>query len=548
MTSAIAAGYAGAFRGKLLVSCQAPAGSALANSSVLARIAAAVVEAGAVGIRAEAPDNIAAIHQAVTVPIIGISKQVHSDGAILITPSLESARALVSAGASMIAVECTSRGQRFGALDRVVAIQQELGVPVLADIATLAEAEAAEAAGADFILTTMRGYTPETEHIHDFDLEFLRELCRRAGAPVIAEGRIATPSQARQAIEAGAHALIIGSAITRPDLITGKFILAIGDNGGEKETGVAIGVDLGSTDTKFGLARSNGCLVWQDCCPTPAMAGRDALLAHLGAVIDRCKRAAATQNTAPSSIGIATGGWVDPVKGQVIHATGNLPHWSGTEIRTVLEKESGLLVAVENDANAMAVAEKRFGLAKSVSTFVSVTLGTGVGGGCYFGGRLNRGANCLGNAVGHIAVVPDGLECNCGQRGCLEMYANAAALVRYAGPPFTTAAEVANGASQGHAAAQAAIRTYAAFLARGLAVIANMIDPELIVLSGGVAESSPLLVEEVLTCMSRLVVGWSHRRFRLAVSNLARFGGVLGASAVAFDELDRRPRWRRADP
>ena len=540
MISATAAGFAGAFRGKLLVSCQAPAGSALADSSVMARIAAAVVEAGAVGIRAEAPANVAAIHQAVSVPIIGISKEVHSDGAILITPSLESARALVRAGASMIAVECTSRGQRSGALDRIAAIRRELGVPVLADIATLSEAEAAEAAGADFILTTMRGYTPETEDIRDFDPEFVRQVSKRAGVPVIAEGRIATTSQARDAFEAGAHAIIIGSAITRPDLITRKFIFALG--GIEQETEVAIGVDLGSTNTKFGVARLNGCLLWQACCPTPAMAGREALLDHLGEVIEQCRSVAVRQNTTPSGIGIATGGWVDPVKGRVIHATGNLPQWSGTEIRTVLEKQSGLPVTVENDANAMAVAEKRFGLAKSVSTFVSVTLGTGVGGGCYIGGRLHRGANCLGNAIGHIVVEPDGLACNCGQRGCLEMYANAAALVRYAGPPFTTAAEVACSARQGHAAAQQAIRTYAAFLARGLAAIANVIDPELIVLSGGVAESSPLLIEEVSTCMSRLVVGWSHRRFRLALSNLAQFGGVLGASAVAFDELDRRHR------
>jgi len=542
MTSSTAADFAGAFRGKLLVSCQAPASSALADSSVIARIAAAVVEAGAAGIRAEAPANIASIRKTVTVPIIGISKQIHNDGAVLITPSLESARALVCAGASMVAVECTSRGQRSGALERIAAIRREMGVPVLADIATLSEAEAAEAAGADFILTTMRGYTPETEDIHDFDPEFVREVSRRVRVPVIAEGRIATPSQARDAFEAGAHAIIIGSAITRPDLITRKFIFAIGGDVGEPEAEVAIGVDLGSTDTKFGIARLNGCLLWQDRCPTPAMAGRDALLDHLATVIGQCRRAAATRNSTPSGIGIATGGWVDPVKGRVIYATGNLPQWSGTEIRTVLEKQSGLRVAVENDANAMAVAEKRFGLAKSASTFVSVTLGTGVGGGCYIGGHLNRGANYLGNAIGHIVVEPDGLECNCGQRGCLEKYANAAALVRYAGPPFRSAAEVACSARQGHAAAQEAIRTYAAFLARGLAVISNMIDPELIVLSGGVAESSPLLIEEVSSCMSRLVVGWSHRRIRIAVSDLARFGGVLGASAVAFDELDRRPR------
>jgi len=528
-----------AWRGSLIVSCQAPAGSALSGPEVMARMAAAVVDAGAAGIRADGADNVAAIHKAVSVPIVGIAKQKLDDGRILITPSVDSARALVQAGAAAVALDCTARGQRFGALDRLRRIRHELGVPVLADIATLEEAQAAEEAGADFVLTTLRGYTQETEHMTEFEPEFVRELARSLHTPVIAEGKISTPQQAQQAFESGAFAVIVGSAITRPDFITRRFIEGfhrVLPNGAD----VAIGVDLGSTNTKFAIVRRDGSLVSQHSCPTPALAGRDALLSHIDHIVEQCVDAASHSHIKPAAIGIATGGWIDPNRGTVVYATGNLPGWAGAEIRGELERAAGLPVAVENDANAMAVAEKRFGLGRSIENFAAVTLGTGVGGGCYVGGRLSRGAHFLGNAVGHIIVEPGGLPCTCGQAGCLEVYANAAALLRYAGPGFATAADVVREACHGDAAARSALRTYAGYLARGLASLVHLLDPELIALSGGIAENNDILLADLSNCMSQLVIGWKRRGLRLELSKIACFGGVIGASAVAFDELDYR--------
>ena len=528
-----------AWRGNLIVSCQAPAGSALSGPEVMARMATAVAGAGAAGIRADGTGNVAAIHKAVSIPIVGISKQKQDDGRILITPSFDSARALVQAGAAAVALDCTARGQRFGALDRLRRIRRELGVLVLADIATLEEAQAAEEAGADFVLTTLRGYTQETEHVTEFEPEFVHELVKRLRTPVIAEGKIGTPRQAQLAFESGAFAVIVGSAITRPDFITRSFIDGfhpVPRNGAD----AAIGVDLGSTNTKFAIVRRDGSLVAQHSCPTPALAGRDALLNHIGHIVEQCVEAASHFRIEPAAVGIATGGWIDPNCGTVVYATGNLPGWAGAEIRRELERTAGLPVAVENDANAMAVAEKRFGLGRSIENFAAVTLGTGVGGGCYVGGRLSRGAHFLGNAVGHITVEPGGLPCTCGQSGCLEVYANAAALVRYAGSGFATAADVVREACHGNAVARNAMRTYAGFLARGLSSLVHLLDPELIALSGGIAENNAILLADLSDCMSQLVIGWNRRRLRLALSEIACFGGVIGASAVAFDELDYR--------
>src|SRR5262249_27720122 len=127
----------------------------------------------------------------------------------------------------MIALDVTRRGQCYGALERLRRIREELGVPVFADIATVREALAAADAGADFVLSTMRGYTEETAHIRGFDLPFIEELVRLSPVPVIAEGRIDTPEQASAALAIGAYAVVVGSAITRPTTIARRFADAV---------------------------------------------------------------------------------------------------------------------------------------------------------------------------------------------------------------------------------------------------------------------------------------------------------------------------------
>jgi putative N-acetylmannosamine-6-phosphate epimerase len=216
-----------AFHRKLIVSCQARAGEPFRDPDSMAKFAASAVAGGAAAIRANGADDIRAIRKAVGVPIIGIWKQMQSDGKVLITPSFESAQELVAAGADMIALDVSRRGQQYGALERVRRIRQELEVPVLADIATLDEALAAAQAGADFVLSTLRGYTDETSGVRSFDLCFIQELVDCSPVPVIAEGMIDTPEQAHAALAAGAYAVVVGSAITRPVTIARRFADAI---------------------------------------------------------------------------------------------------------------------------------------------------------------------------------------------------------------------------------------------------------------------------------------------------------------------------------
>jgi predicted NBD/HSP70 family sugar kinase/putative N-acetylmannosamine-6-phosphate epimerase len=514
----------------LIVSCQASAGDAFRDSGAIARFAQAAMAGGACGIRANGPEDIRAIREAVPLPIIGLQKEVIGDGAILITPTLEAARRLAVAGAAMIAVDCTARGRSTGALERVRAIRKELGLPVMADIAEVGEAVEAAAAGADAVGSTMRGYTAETRHVTDFEPRFIRDLVGAVRVPVLAEGRIVRPWQAREALRAGAYAVIVGTAITRPHTITEWFVRAMRP---APESVVAI--DMGGTNTKFGLVTREGRLLCEGSRPTPFSAGRDALLEHLKTIVATVLETAGSDGAHPSRVGIATAGWVDPRTGRVVYATGNLPGWTGAEIAASVSDACGLPVAVENDANALAVGESVFGSARGIRNFVCITLGTGIGGGCYVDGSLLQGSHYMANGLGHIPCLPDGRPCTCGLKGCLEAYTNSAALLEYAGGRFTDAKALIEAANRSDAAAVDAIRKLAGYLATGIASMVQLLDPELIVLSGGLAQSNPLLLKFVTEVLESKVTVFNLRRLRICASEFGTHGGVIGAAAVAMD-------------
>jgi N-acetylmannosamine-6-phosphate 2-epimerase/N-acetylmannosamine kinase len=521
--------------GKLIVSCQAEEGEAFYGRVEL--FARAALAGGAVAIRANGAFDVRAVCQAVPVPVIGIHKALHSDGRILITPDFASAKEVVDAGAALVALDCTQRGQAAGAFDRLQRIKKELKTPVLADIATVEEAVAAQQAGADLILSTMRGYTDETRSVKQFEPGFIRALTRAVSIPVIAEGRIDTPEQARQAIRAGALSVVIGTAITRPRTLTARFVAAVEDEARlVQNTGAIVAVDLGGTNTKFGVVSKNGALLFQGSRPTPARAGRQALLKHLAAVSRQAMEQGRALGLQVHSVGIATAGWVNAETGSVAYATDNLPEWTGTAIADYLRAELRLPVVVENDANAQAIGEHLFGAAQSLRDFVCITIGTGIGGGCFVGGRLNRGAHYFANALGHIPIEVNGRACNCGQSGCLEAYTNSAALLAYAGGQFTDCEQLIQAAGEGDETARNAIRQLAKYLASGCAVVLQLLDPEALIIGGGVAEGNQLLLETLREELANRIPTWQERKLQLLPSSLGYYAGVLGAAAIAIQQ------------
>lgn len=214
-------------RNGLIVSCQAAPGSPLANRGLMAYMAEAAEAGGAVAIRAEGLQDIKAIKEAVSIPIVGLIKLKSEETPVVITPLLENVYALLEAGVDLIAVDATLRKRVDGTLGNdFVAQAKAIGAQVVADIDNLESAIAAEESGAVAVFTTLAGYT--NGEVPEFpDLDLVKSCSNHCSVPVIAEGRYNSPELVSQAFQAGAWSVCVGSAITDPWLSTKRFIKAI---------------------------------------------------------------------------------------------------------------------------------------------------------------------------------------------------------------------------------------------------------------------------------------------------------------------------------
>lgn len=223
------------FPGGLVVSCQALAGNPLRDSERLAYMAKAAELGGASAIRANGVEDITAMRKLLTIPIIGINKQHDATGRVVITPTFESARQVVEAGADAIALDATfcESNIREDVQTTIRRIHEELKVPVMADISNAEEAARAAAWGADLVSTTLAGYmpnasyAPEEKYIPNFPLieSILKDP--RVTCPVVGEGRFWNPDDLQKALEMGLYAVVIGKAITNPMAITEYFSAAV---------------------------------------------------------------------------------------------------------------------------------------------------------------------------------------------------------------------------------------------------------------------------------------------------------------------------------
>jgi N-acylglucosamine-6-phosphate 2-epimerase len=210
----------------LAVSCQARADNPLHGPAFMAAMAQAAEQGGALALRANSPSDIAAIRAVSRLPIIGILKRWDDRFPVYITPDFASAEAIAAAGADIIALDATARPRDGEPLDRLIArIRDELGKPVFADCATLEDGVRAAALGASYIATTLSGYTPETEARKALgpDIALIEALAKAVSVPIVAEGRFEQPEQMEVAFAAGAHAVVVGTAITNPREITRRF-------------------------------------------------------------------------------------------------------------------------------------------------------------------------------------------------------------------------------------------------------------------------------------------------------------------------------------
>lgn len=219
-------------RGELIVSCQALPKEPLHSSYIMSRMALAAKEGGAKGIRANTKEDIKAIRELVNLPIIGIVKRDYPDSEVYITPTMKEIDELMEVKPEIIALDATSAIRPEGiTLDKFIQMIKDKYPEqlLMADCSTIEEAKHADEIGFDFIGTTMVGYTKQSEgqRIEADDFRILREILKNVKHPVIAEGNIDTPEKARRVKELGAFSIVVGSIITRPQLITKSFVKAL---------------------------------------------------------------------------------------------------------------------------------------------------------------------------------------------------------------------------------------------------------------------------------------------------------------------------------
>ncbi|MEU3461073.1 N-acetylmannosamine-6-phosphate 2-epimerase [Streptomyces sp. NPDC006733] len=223
-----------ALRGRLVVSCQAYPGEPLHDPGTMRRMALAVLDGGAAGVRAQGIDDLRAIRAATDAPLIGLWKD--GDSGVLITPTAAHAVAVAETGADIVALDATDRPRPDGRpVAESIAAVHRLGRLVMADISTAEEAIRAVELGADLVGTTLSGYTAGSRRTPGPDLDLVRQLAPLLPVPVLAEGRVHTPDHAARALAAGAHAVVVGTAITHPTTLTRWFDQALHPESGNPQ-------------------------------------------------------------------------------------------------------------------------------------------------------------------------------------------------------------------------------------------------------------------------------------------------------------------------
>jgi glucokinase len=307
-----------------------------------------------------------------------------------------------------------------------------------------------------------------------------------------------------------------------------------------------IGVDVGGTNLRLALVDSGGAILLRERMETAIELGRDSFLARLVDGIAAIRRGAEDLGIPVQGVGLGVPGLVN-ASGLVLSSP-NLRPIDGVNIADWVTRATGLPAVVVNDANAAAFGEQQYGAGRSFGSLLLLTLGTGVGSGLVLSGQLWRGMDGVAAEYGHATMEPDGQPCPCGNRGCLEQYASAGALVRGAieklkqgaggllaviPPDEVTAAVIAAAARQGDELAVALFEQAGRYLGIAAATIVNLLNLEAIVLAGGVAASFELLVGPMQREIARRAFGVTAGRVRVVKGELGDDAGILGAAALA---------------
>jgi glucokinase len=316
----------------------------------------------------------------------------------------------------------------------------------------------------------------------------------------------------------------------------------------DRESPPVLALDIGGTKLAVGVVKPDGSVHGLVIEPTRRAEGHARTLRRLFDMGHRAVEIAGLRPAGIGGVGISCGGPLDAAAG-VLLCPPHLPGWTDVPIGPMASVEFGVPAYLENDATAGAWGEYRFGAGQGVDSMVYMTVSTGVGGGAVIDGRLHRGAAGNGGEFGHIMVRPGGRSCTCGRNGCVEAYVSGTAIAERAAEtiaggrnsilaalPSITAADVA-AAVPGDAVAREVWEEGAGLLGEAVTDLVNILEPNLVVLGGGVTRSGSILLDPVARAVAANAMPPAARAVRVVLAALGDVVCVVGAGAVALDHL-----------
>jgi glucokinase len=299
---------------------------------------------------------------------------------------------------------------------------------------------------------------------------------------------------------------------------------------------VLAGIDLGGTSIKFGLVDKDGRVIFKSSVPTPK--GRRAILKEFMHVTELLRQMAEDRGLRLQTVGVGSPGIVNAITGKIIGRSPNIPGWQGAEVSKSLAKATGLKVAVDNDANAMALAEHRLGSGKGFGSGLYITVGTGIGSGIILNNQIWRGAHFAGAEIGHTIIEKNGKPCKCGKCGCVEALAATSAFIEYYGRKTLEPGGVKfifDRAKQGDTRARQAIATAADYLACGIGSALELLNPEVVVIGGGIASGGAIYLRAIRQGLKKYASASCRHEVVVKPAKLGNDAGLIGAALLAND-------------
>lgn len=292
-----------------------------------------------------------------------------------------------------------------------------------------------------------------------------------------------------------------------------------------------IGVDIGGTKIKAGIITPNGKV----CKAIEEKTNRNHLVRQMLVLIEQLLN----EQENIKGIGVATAGRVDFASGVIQYATDHLPNWTGVKVKDLIESRFHMLACVDNDANCAAYGEMKMGSGRSFSSFICITLGTGVGSGIVINGELYRGKHGGAGEVGHMTLIPNGRPCNCGRSGCFEQYVSGSALIKdieddeQLKEMKVTPVEVFRLAQENHDSAKKIVNRFIDHLTIGLKSLQNILDVDGLILGGGVINSSQYWWDPFVEKMNKNSIS----PIQIKRAELKNDAGMIGAALMVQDYL-----------